>query len=210
LPVRANRSSGNGHEGREQVAGYNLQPGEAFVHKNDQVLHGGSWANYNDELILTSQNLVLFKKGAFGKTKGIQVFPLNQIRVFQGHAQAIVGRQQNGRPALDVYFQNGNEQFGFMSTKEATFWSQKIDEVITGTAAKMISPNSSGAEKATQLMKDSVGALKDAVGYKSRAELAAAAAAIPVAGDCVSCGAPVSGIRGQGMICGYCDTVNQL
>jgi hypothetical protein len=191
------------------VAGYALQPGEAFVHRQVGVRHGGTWANYTDELILTSQNLVLLKKGAFGKDKGIQVFPLNQIKVFQGHAQAVVSKQQYGI-ALEVYFQNGTEQFGFTSTKEATFWSQKIDEVITGTAAKMISPNSSGGEKATQLMKDSVGALKDALGYKSKAELAAAAAAVPVAGDCVSCGAPVSGIRTQAIVCSYCDTVNQL
>ena len=136
------------------MAGYNLQPSESFVHKQDRVRHGGTWANYTDELILTSQNLVLVKKGAFGNNKGIQVFPLNQIKVFQGHAQAVVGKGQNGSPALEVYFQNGTEHFGFMNMKEATFWSQKINEVITGTPAKMISPNSSGAEKVTEAMKD--------------------------------------------------------
>ncbi len=96
------------------------------------------------------------------------------------------------------------------SKKEATFWSQKINEVITGTPAKMITPDSSPAEMVTDAMKDTVGAFKDAFGLKSKAEVAAAAAAVPVAGDCVSCGAPVSGIRGQAIICSYCDTPNQL
>jgi LSD1 subclass zinc finger protein len=189
------------------VAGYNLQPGEAFVHRQGRVLYDRT---YLDELILTSQSLVLLrtvKKGMFGSEQVTQVFPLSQIKIFQGRAQALLGKQQN---ALDVYFQNGIEQFGFMNKNEATFWSQKINEVITGTPAKMTSPNPSGAEKVTEVMKDTVGAFRDALGFNSRAEVAAAAAAVPVAGDCVSCGAPLSGIRGQAIICSYCDTVNYL
>ena len=57
-PVRANSSGENGNKRREQVAGYNLQPGECFVHKQGRVLYGKT---YLDELILTSQNLVLLK-----------------------------------------------------------------------------------------------------------------------------------------------------
>jgi len=187
------------------VAGYNLQPGECFVHKHDRVLHGGA---YLDELILTSQSLVLLKtvrKGWFGSEQVIQVFPLNQIKIFQGHAQALVGKRQNGSPALDVYFQNGTEQFGFMSKKDATFWSQKINEVVTGTPAKMISPDSSAADKATQALKDTVGAFRGAFG---KAEVPAAA--VPVAGHCVSCAATVAGFRGQVITCSYCGTPNQL
>lgn len=192
------------------VAGYNLQPNESFVHRHEGVLHGGFLAVYTDELILTSQNLVLIKKGAFGNKKGIQVFPLREIKVFQGVAQALLGRQRNGSPALDVYFHNGTEHFGFQNKKEATFWSKKINEVITGAPAEMISLNSSGAEKVAGVMKDTVDAFKDAFGFKSKAEIAAAAATVPVAGDCGSCGAPVSGVRGQAIVCSYCDTAIQL
>jgi hypothetical protein len=192
------------------VAGYYLQPGEAFVYKHVGVRHGGNYANYTDDLILTTQNLVLLKKGAFGNSKGIDVFPLSQIRVFQGHAQAVVVKGQNGLPALEVYFQNGTEQFGFQGKNEASSWSQKINEVITGAPAKMTSPNPSGAEKVAGVVKDTVGVFRDVLGYKSKDAVATAAAAVPVAGDCVSCGAPVAGIRGQAIICSYCDTANQL
>jgi hypothetical protein len=191
------------------VAGYNLQPGEAFVYKHVGVRHGGA---YLDELILTSQRLVLLKtvkKGLFGSEQVIQILPLSQIKVFQGRAQALLGDQPNGS-TLDVYFQNGIEHFGFTNKNEATFWSQKINEVITGTPAKMTSPNPSGAEKVTEVMKDTVGVFRDVLGYKSKDAVATAAAAVPVAGDCVSCGAPVAGIRGQAIICSYCDTANQL
>lgn len=192
------------------MAGYNLQPGECFVHKQDRALHNGAYLN---ELILTSQSLVLvktIKKGLFGSEQVTQVLPLNQIKIFQGHAQAIPGKHQGSWHTLDVYFQNGSEQFSFQSKKEATFWSQKIDQVITGTPAKMTTANPSGAEQVTEVIKDTVGALRDAWASRSKSEIAAAAAAVAVAGDCVSCGAPVSGVRGQAIICSYCDTANQL
>lgn len=191
------------------MAGYNLQPGEAFVHKHEGVYHNGAYLN---GLILTSQNLVLLKtarKGFLGSQQVTQVLPLSQIRIFRGQAQAVVDTQRS-RHGLDVYFQNSTEHFSFKSKKEAIFWSQKINEVITGTPSKMSSPNPSGTEQVTEVLKDTVGVFKDAFGFRSKAEVAAAAAAVPVAGDCVSCGAPVSGIRGQAIICSYCDTPNQL
>jgi LSD1 subclass zinc finger protein len=201
------------------VAGYRLQPGEAFVHKQSRVLHNGA---YLDELVLTSQSLVLLRtvrKGLLGSEQVTQVLPLSQIKVLQGHARALPGTLQSGSPALDVYFHNGAEQFGFQSKKEATFWSQKIDEIVTGTRAKTTSPSFSGAEQVTEVIKGTVGVFKDAFGFSSRTQVAAAAAAVPVAaasaavpvaGDCVSCGAPLSGIRGQAIMCSYCDTVNHL
>lgn len=192
------------------MAGYNLQPNESFVHRYEGVLHGGLLASYTDELILTSQNLVLIKKGAFGNKKGMQVFPLREIKIFQGEAQALLGKQRNGSPALEVYFRNSAEQFGFQSKKEATVWSQKINQLIAGTSAEMTSLNSSGAAKVAGAMKDTVDAFKGAFGFKSNAEVAAAAVAVPVAGDCGSCGAPVSGIRGQAIVCSYCDTAINL
>lgn len=195
------------------MAGYNLQPNESFVHRYEGVLHGGLLASYTDELILTSQNLVLIKKGALGNKKGIQVFPLNEIKIFQGQAQALVGKHRSGSPALDVYFHTNAQHFGFQSKKEATLWSQKINQVIAGTSAELTSLNSSGAAKVAGAMKDTVDAFKGAFGLKSKAEVAAAAAAaaaVPVAGDCGSCGAPVSGIRGQAIVCSYCDTAINL
>lgn len=192
------------------MAGYNLQPNESFVHRYEGVLHGGLLASFTDELILTSQNLVLIKKGTFGNKKGTQVFPLQEIKIFQGKAQALLGKHRNGWPALDVYFRNSAEHFGFQSKKEAAFWSLKINQVISGTSAEITSLDSSGAAKVAGAVKDTVDAFKGAFGFKSKAEVAAAAAAVPVSGDCSSCGAPVSGIRGQAIVCSYCDTAVNL
>lgn len=197
----------------EWMGGYGLQPGESFVHKQERVRTGGGLGSFGftDELILTSQNLVLVKKGMFGNGKGVRVFPLNTIKVFQGQAQAVVGKK-DGWAALDVYFDNGTEQFVFegLTKKDATFWSQKINEVVTGAPAKVMSPSASAAELAAGAMKDTVGAFKDAFGLRSKTELAAAAAAVPIAGSCARCGAPISGIRGQAVTCDYCDSDTQL
>jgi len=188
------------------VAGYKLRPDEFFVLKHDNVRHGdGFWANYTDELILTSRNLVLIKKGAFGKNKSILVFPLNEIKIYQGHAQAVLGKLKNGSCSLDVYFLYGVEQFGFVNKKDANFWSQKINEVVTGAPAKMVSPDSSTADKATQALKDTVAAFKGAFG---KAEVPVAT--VPVTRQCVSCAATVAGLRGQAVTCSYCGTANQL
>lgn len=180
------------------------------------MFHRGG--GYTDELILTSHNLVLVKKGALGRTKGIRVFPLQQVRVFQGRAQAIVTKSRGRLPGLEVYLQNGTETFRFItdrgsSDREARFWSEKINEVITGTSSRIASADASLIDRASETVKDTVGAFKEAFGIRTKADIEAAAlaaASVPIAGDCTSCGAPVSGIRGQAVICSYCDMATQL
>lgn len=83
------------------MAKYNLQANEYVILKNNRVLHGGARASYTDELILTNLNIVLIKKGIFNKVKNIQTYPVNQIKVFDGNAQAKLGKQRSGFPQLE-------------------------------------------------------------------------------------------------------------
>ena len=152
---------------------------------------------------------MLLKKGVWGNQKGVLVFPLNQIKVFQGVAQALAS-EQDGSPSLDVYFQNGTEHFGFEKKKDASFWSQKINEVITGNPAKMISRDSTGSEKFAHAVRETTDALKSAAGFGTKPGESGNAAVVPAAGDCAACGAPVTGIRGQAAVCSYCDTATQF
>ena len=114
------------------MANYNLQPNEFMIMNQNQVSHGGRMANFTGELILTNLNIVLVSKGAFGNTKGVQTFPLNQIKVFNGKAQVLLGKTRGGYPQLDLYFLNGQESFGFQSKKEAVKWGANINKLITG------------------------------------------------------------------------------
>ena len=192
------------------MAKYNLQPNESMIMNQDRILHGGLMANFTDELILTNLHLVLVRKGAFGNTKGIQTFPLNQIKVFNRQAQVLLGKTRGGYPQLDVYFLNGQDSFGFESKKEAVKWIANINKLITGNEGEVdTSPNMAipGAEYIAETLKGTMDTFKGALGIKSKNnnEMSTKAAK-----KCSSCGASISGTKGQIVRCQYCDADQQL
>lgn len=184
------------------MARYSLQPNEALVLKEERVRHGGTFASYSDELILTNLNLVLVKKGTFGNSKGIRLFPISEVKVYNGQAQALIGQNTTGRAVLEVYFLNGQESFEFQagSKKKLPAWVAKINQVVTGQEAP---PASSGVELAAGVLKDTFGAFKAKLGSKPDAPG-------QVAAKCNGCGARLSGARGSATTCEYCGTVQQL
>jgi hypothetical protein len=190
------------------MAEYNLQPNEALLLKEERVRHGGTFASYTDELILTNLNLALVKKGIFGNSKGIRVFPINQVKVYSGQAQAVVGQDKNGTPALEVYFVDGEEKFAFQSggKKKILTWAARINQVVTGQESPVEQDTGMalpGAELVAGVLKDTFGVFKAKFGSKT-------AAPVKVAGKCTGCGAPTSGTCGSAVTCEYCGTVQQL
>lgn len=190
------------------MATYNLQHNEVVFLKDESVMHGGALASHSDELILTSLNLVLVKKGLFGRSKGALTFPLNQVKVHDNRAQAAIGRSSSGNAALDVYFLNGQEQFSFLSggKKKVQDWIGKINFAVTGEEL----PESSrtgmalpGSEMVAGVLKDTFGVFKARLGPQL-------AAFTKVARKCGSCGAPISGNQGQAIACEYCGSIQQL
>lgn len=187
---------------------YNLQQNEVVLLKDESVMHGGFWSNYTDELMLTNLNLVLFKKGMFGNIKDVLTFPVNQIKVYNQQAQAVIGKATNGTDLLEVYFLNGQEKFAFQSggKKKLNEWVAKIHQAVTGEEAPaqqstgMALP---GAETVAGVLKDTLGVFKSKFGTKSEAPVKAA-------GKCRGCGAPVTASRGQATTCEYCGSMQQL
>lgn len=192
------------------AAQYNLQSNEVVVLKEENVMNGGTWAGYTDQLLLTNLHLVLIKKGMFGGSKGIRMFPLSQIKRYNDRAQANLGKARNGTDVLEVYFVDGEEQFGFQTggKKKINEWCAKINEVVTGRAA----PDAPSSNRALPGSAMVAGVLKDTVGvFKSRLGGAAGAAApVEVATKCRACGAPLSGIQGRTATCEYCNSAQQL
>ena len=189
------------------MAKYSLQPNEAVLLKDESVAHGGFFAGYTDELILTNLHLVLVKKGLFGNGKGIRTFPINQVKVHDGQAQALIGKKANGSPALDVYFVNGHEQFDFQSggKKKIQMWISKLNQAATGQ-------ESSGDQNTGMALPGAfliAGVLKDTFGV-FKTKLGPSAATATVAAKCGACGAPSSGARGSVIKCEYCGTAHQL
>lgn len=192
-------------------AEYKLSPNEAMIMKQERVIHGGVMANFTDELLLTNLNLVLIEKGTFGNVKNIQVFPVNQIKVFNNQAQIMMSKTRGGYPQIEVYFVNGQENFGFESKKDATNWIININQLVTGgevqinTSAKTAIP---GTEMIVDALGGTVDAFKGAFGFKSKNS--STESPEKIAKKCSSCGAMISGKTGQIVRCSYCDADQQL
>lgn len=191
------------------AAKYDLQPNEVVLLREQNVMHAGSWPAYTNELILTNLNLVLLKKGAFGTSKGALTFPIDQIKVHNNQVQAVIGKAANGMPLLQVYFLNGQEGFGFHAggKKKVNLWASTISQAVTGTQA----PARPSADTALPGAERVAGVLKGTLDvFKSKLGSTPTAAPIEVAGKCRSCGAPIIGLQGRAVTCGYCDSAQQL
>lgn len=190
------------------MAKYSLQPNEFVVLTDESVAHGGTLAVYTGQLMLTNLNLVLTKKGILGNSKGILVFPLNQIKVYNGEAQARIGKKTNGGPALEVYFLNGQEMFDFQSggKKKVLRWTAEINQLVTGQESSP-EPDSGmavpGAGLVAGVLKDTVGVFRTKLGPRMDDP-------VEVAGKCGACGAPLSGTQGMAIACEYCGTTQAL
>lgn len=164
---------------------------------------------YRDALILTSKNLVLEKNGIRRRSRGVHVFPLNQIKLYEDAPQVRVGRFWNGTPALEVYFLNGQETFGFERAYDAARWVQSINQLITGAEAPP--PSQGGGSPLTNSLMGQVDALKGMLGIAPTAPRQDPSTTVRrVAGQCYACGAPLAGTQGRVVTCSYCDTPIQL
>ena len=191
------------------MASYNLQSNEVVLLKDDSVYQGKKLV----ELILTNLNLVVVSKSVFLKPSASQTFPINQIKIYNGRAHAIAG-VRGGMEVLGVYFVHGEEEFRFLSDgkKKIQTWIGKINEAVTGEpaveAASEASAAASGADRVAGALKDVMGAYKSFRGQKPATPVPEAP--IRVAAKCVSCGAPVNGVKGQTITCTYCNAAQQL
>jgi hypothetical protein len=189
---------------------YDMQPNEVVILKKDRIRHGGFMASYTDELILTNLNLVLISKGAFGNIKNVQKFPLHQIKIFDGKAQAVLSEPNYGMPQLDVYFLNGQESFcfGSFSQKDVIQFVNNINKLLTGNENEVASKTIPGTEYIAEAIKGTVDVFKDALGIHPKTPTSQAPEKI--AGKCNSCGAPIFGTVGQVVRCQYCNADQQL
>ncbi|MFF2752483.1 hypothetical protein ACFVR1_01855 [Psychrobacillus sp. NPDC058041] len=188
---------------------FNLMPNESIILKSENVMHGGMIAAYTDELILTNQNIIHVKKGMFGNTKNVKRYPVNQIKIFNGEPQAILGKQRNGSPQLEIYFLNGHECFGFQSLtkKEVVQWINAICKLVTGHESTTVPPGFAipGTEYLSETIKGTVDTFKNTFGIKSK-KIDNGVSSEKVTKKCISCSAPLTGNKGQTMHCEYCDT----
>ena len=85
---------------------FKLGPEEAVVLRVGKIGYGGgpsilSMFN-NNELILTTKNLILLKKNMFGQTEETKYFPLTDIKMVDGKPQVRKSNPAHMVHALDV------------------------------------------------------------------------------------------------------------
>ena len=188
---------------------YNLLPNEAIVLKNESVYHPvENKIGELGELVLTNLNAIYIRKGFFGGTKEILKYPLNQIKILDGKPQVIIGKSSNGFYQIELYLKNGQEFFAFntLGKKEALKWLDKISEILTGHIADIDSSERSyipGIDVVADTLKNTIGTFKGAFGAKDKEKE-------NVTSRCISCRAPLSGVKGQIIKCKYCDTEQSL
>lgn len=150
---------------------YILQTNESLIMKSERVLYGGVLSTYTNELILTNMNIVLIIKGVFGNSKDIRQYPIDQIKIFSGQPQALLTKQSNGRPQLEVYFSHGQEAFGFDNKKEVNKWVNNITKLVIGTShefEKIDSKAIPGTEYIAETLKDTFDTFIGGLGLKSK------------------------------------------
>jgi len=194
------------------MANLNLQPNESIIMKGIRVYHGeGMFPQYNDDLFLTNLNIILISKGVYGNGTKTTSYPINQIKVYNGKAQVILGRSRNLIPQIEIFFMNGHETFGFMNKSDAVKWVDNINILLTGKEADPESKKMSGipgTDLVTSVLSDTFGAMKDAISSKSRSTSVSPDVKVTI--KCLACGAPLSGNTGQNIRCKYCDTEQTL
>lgn len=184
------------------MANYNLAPNEGIIIQYDGVYHNEK----ESEIILTNQNLIcieensaLFKKTTYNVLK----FPLNQIKVVNGQAQASVIKDDSGW-ILQILLKTSTEDFKFSCAlfdrlkkkQEANNWVEQISLLLTGKSASNITD--------TSLM----GKLKkyfEPLGINVKPKQSK-----NITIKCIGCMAPISGQQGQTICCKYCDTEQTL
>ncbi len=188
---------------------FDLQPNEGIILQNEIVSRELPKGHNTGDLVLTNQNLYyVTEKGTFKKNLDIAVFPLNQIKVVNGHAQVLLGGS-NSRPTLQVLLKDSNEEFWFgnfslpfQAKKEITNWVNAIYQLLGTEASQTADKNLKvipGTKGLAETIKGTVGTFKETMGVKGVSDTS-------ITCKCIGCMAPLSGKKGQKVRCKYCDT----
>lgn len=206
---------------------FSLMPNEAVILQEASVAHGGVSAGFTDDLILTNLGIICVNKGFFGNTKNVYRYPLRQIKRYNGKPQAVLGKLSNGEATLDIFMIDGSkESFYFDSLtnkRKIGKWISEITKTICGDEDiddlsdrdSFIDPNSvAGAVvDVVNQVKGAGAEILGSLGIKPgflKSLNGSSATPERVSKKCVSCTAPLVGIRGKAVKCKYCDTVQIL
>ena len=111
------------------------------------------------------------------------------------------GKTSTGEPALDIYFLDGQENFGFKNKKDISTWIKKINELLVKDKKDESDENKNpvipGTEFIAKTLKNTIDSCSDIGGFKKKN--------FKITINCPNCGATVTGTKGESEPCPFCD-----
>lgn len=195
------------------MAKYVLQPNEAPILTATGVRGGdGLMSAFTDEIVLTNLHLIWLRKGMIGNVKNIEYFPLALLKVIDGRAQALLTKSRNGMDQLELFFQQDQKAFGFQTggKREINEWMRAINRAVTGNELPPEATSSSGVLPGAKAAAESLmGAVRDRA-QRAKRPTPGQVPTAPTAMACPGCSAPLSGLGGTVVRCGFCGTESTL
>lgn len=179
---------------------YELGPDEAVIMRASDVTTAGSMSHV--DLILTNKYLIQINKGLFGGDKEAEKYPLSELRVLNGKANVLVGKDRNNK-RLELYYYGFEKIYSFSGLFTEDKW-----------ASAVIKAHKAYMEECNKKQKREVGQTGL---FKSLAETldTAKEKILPrspavKSGKCPRCGAILSGQNGKKAICVYCNETVEI
>ena len=188
------------------MAEYKLLQDESIILRSTNVKPAGSRTSANDELLLTTKNIVHIRRGAFGGSKEIIAIPIKAVKTNADRAQVFYGKNpKTYATQLQIYLVSGQElAFDFIidGRRNVTKWVNELNKIVTGDSNNIIYD-----ENKEHGAKGLVSGIKEAMGMAGEPELAQrlSSTAARSTQHCMGCGAPITGVVGQMVRCEYCD-----
>ncbi|MGN0438256.1 MAG: hypothetical protein ACI4F4_06990 [Lachnospiraceae bacterium] len=153
-------------------------------------------------VVLTNKNIIWCRKGFFGGLKEPEKTGLDKVKLYENRVQAKVDKIENsGAFQLKIYYTDHDVTYRTNEKKKAKEFVRELNKLITGEDptmqdifASQILPN---AEVVAESLKETLNVFVNAFGTQ-------------VTGACSSCGASISGVKGQTVSCPYCNGSTKL
>lgn len=163
----------------------------------------------DEGVFLTNERIIWFERvktsGFFSKSvEELHDIPLSSIVMHNGEPQVkIVGDFFD--PELQVQHMDGIQTFDFSTRKTEKRWLDALFKELTGHAATRSATQTASAIPGLDAVRDSIGSVAADLGLKDIIQKE-----VPVVTNCESCGAPLSGVKGDRKTCEYCGNTQVL
>lgn len=185
---------------------YNLQPNEGVLLQSIHVMRVGG-SDSCDELILTNKNIIYVDRAQNSMAvKNVLYFPINKVKRVNDQPQVTLGLNGvNGKPQLQVFFNESMESFEFLkhSKSEINKWIKAIIAAIEEDDYEGNPKAIKGVKWVTESIRDTIGVIKSTFSDQPKKEPNTAT-------KCIGCRAPLSGKRNTVVTCKYCNTSQKL